>query len=188
MPIDNNEVENQIRPWAVLAGPLRWWDDESTLRHQDGRRGGRLSGLQLTQSWAQQSTSRAPWRYCHSFGNLRDFWRPAYSDGACWYARCGAKIDCSHRLVAGVQAGSRHPNERSGQPRQNCRGLANVIQKSLGGAKKGGNAPLMDVYEYAHALRNFGLELINMPCYYLVSRTGQIACGANMNAFTTSRG
>lgn len=73
-------------------------------------------------------------------------------------------------------------------PGNNAGGLANVLEKSLGGAKKGGNAPLMEVYEYAHPVKTHGLVFMDTPGYDPVSATGQIAGGANMIAFTTGRG
>jgi len=73
-------------------------------------------------------------------------------------------------------------------PGNNAGGLANVLEKSLGGAKKGGNAPLMDVYEYAYPVKTRGLVFMDTPGYDPVSATGQIAGGANMIAFTTGRG
>lgn len=73
-------------------------------------------------------------------------------------------------------------------PGNNAGGLANVLEKSLGGAKKGGNAPLMEVYEYAYPITAHGLVFMDTPGYDPVSATGQIAGGANMIAFTTGRG
>ncbi|MFF7708810.1 UxaA family hydrolase [Pseudomonas sp. NPDC007930] len=73
-------------------------------------------------------------------------------------------------------------------PGNNAGGLANVLEKSLGGAKKGGNAPLMGVYEYAHPVTARGLVFMDTPGYDPVSATGQIAGGANLIAFTTGRG
>ena len=73
-------------------------------------------------------------------------------------------------------------------PGNNAGGLANVLEKSLGGAKKGGNAPLMDVYEYAYPVTTHGLVFMDTPGYDPVSATGQIAGGANLIAFTTGRG
>lgn len=73
-------------------------------------------------------------------------------------------------------------------PGNNAGGLANVLEKSLGGAKKGGSAPLMDVYEYAYPVTTHGLVFMDTPGYDPVSATGQIAGGANMIAFTTGRG
>ncbi|MEG1456000.1 MAG: UxaA family hydrolase, partial [Comamonas sp.] len=73
-------------------------------------------------------------------------------------------------------------------PGNNAGGLANVLEKSLGGAKKGGNAPLMAVYEYAELVTQHGLVFMDTPGYDPVSATGQIAGGANLVCFTTGRG
>lgn len=73
-------------------------------------------------------------------------------------------------------------------PGNNAGGLANVLEKSLGGAKKGGNSPLMEVYEYAYPVTQHGLVFMDTPGYDPVSATGQIAGGANLIAFTTGRG
>ncbi|EJB4321079.1 UxaA family hydrolase [Escherichia coli] len=73
-------------------------------------------------------------------------------------------------------------------PGNNAGGLANVLEKSLGGAKKGGNSPLMEVYRYAYPVTQKGLVFMDTPGYDPVSATGQVAGGANMIAFTTGRG
>ena len=73
-------------------------------------------------------------------------------------------------------------------PGNNQGGLANVLEKSLGGAKKGGNTPLMAVYEYAQPVTAQGLVFMDTPGYDPVSATGQIAGGANLICFTTGRG
>ena len=73
-------------------------------------------------------------------------------------------------------------------PGNNAGGLANIIEKSLGGAKKGGNSPLMEVYEYAEPVTQAGLVFMDTPGYDPVSATGQIAGGANLICFTTGRG
>jgi altronate hydrolase len=73
-------------------------------------------------------------------------------------------------------------------PGNNAGGLANVLEKSLGGAKKGGNAPLMEVYRYAEPVTQHGLVFMDTPGYDPVSATGQIAGGANLICFTTGRG
>ncbi len=73
-------------------------------------------------------------------------------------------------------------------PGNNAGGISNVLEKSLGGAKKGGNSPLMAVYEYAQPVTERGLVFMDTPGYDPVSATGQIAGGANMIAFTTGRG
>jgi len=73
-------------------------------------------------------------------------------------------------------------------PGNNAGGLANVLEKSLGGAKKGGSSPLMEVYRYAEPVTAKGLMFMDTPGYDPVSATGQIAGGATMVAFTTGRG
>ncbi|MCP1199568.1 UxaA family hydrolase [Notoacmeibacter sp. MSK16QG-6] len=73
-------------------------------------------------------------------------------------------------------------------PGNNAGGLANVLEKSLGGAKKGGNTGLMDVYKYAEPVTAKGFVFMDTPGYDPAAATGQIAGGANMVCFTTGRG
>lgn len=67
-------------------------------------------------------------------------------------------------------------------------GLSNVIEKALGGAKKGGSSGIEAVYSYGEAVTKRGLVIMDTPGYDPVSATGQIAGGANLIAFTTGRG
>ncbi len=67
-------------------------------------------------------------------------------------------------------------------------GLANILEKSLGSAMKGGTGPLMAVYEYAERVEQAGFVFMDTPGFDPVSATGQIAGGANLVAFTTGRG
>jgi altronate hydrolase len=67
-------------------------------------------------------------------------------------------------------------------------GLANIFEKSLGSAMKGGTTPLQAVYEYAEAIDQPGFVFMDSPGYDPVAVTGQIASGANMICFTTGRG
>jgi altronate hydrolase len=67
-------------------------------------------------------------------------------------------------------------------------GLANIFEKSLGAAMKGGTGPLMDVLRYAEPVRTRGFVFMDTPGYDPVSVTGQIAGGANLVCFTTGRG
>jgi len=67
-------------------------------------------------------------------------------------------------------------------------GLANILEKSLGSAMKGGTGPLMAVYEYAERVDQHGFVFMDTPGFDPVSATGQIAGGANLVAFTTGRG
>ena len=67
-------------------------------------------------------------------------------------------------------------------------GLANIFEKSIGSAMKGGTGPLMEVYRYAEPVKQSGLVFMDTPGFDPVSATGQIAGGANLIAFTTGRG
>lgn len=75
-------------------------------------------------------------------------------------------------VVAGNQAG----------------GIANIFEKSLGSAMKGGTTPLNAVYEYAEPITATGFVFMDSPGFDPCSATGQIASGANMICFTTGRG
>ncbi|CUJ49025.1 UxaA family hydrolase [Achromobacter kerstersii] len=67
-------------------------------------------------------------------------------------------------------------------------GLTTVLEKSLGGIAKAGSTNLMEVYQYAEAVRAKGLVFMDTPGYDPVSATGQVAGGANLICFTTGRG
>lgn len=67
-------------------------------------------------------------------------------------------------------------------------GLANVIEKALGGAKKGGSTGIEAVYRYGEPVTARGLVIMDTPGYDPVAATGQIAGGANLICFTTGRG
>ena len=67
-------------------------------------------------------------------------------------------------------------------------GITNVLEKSLGGIKKGGDTGLMEVYRYGERVCQRGLVFMDTPGYDPVAVTGQIAGGANLVAFTTGRG
>ena len=73
-------------------------------------------------------------------------------------------------------------------PGNQAGGLANILEKSLGSAMKGGTGPLMQVYKYAEAVEQKGFVFMDTPGYDPVSATGQIAGGANVVCFTTGRG
>jgi altronate hydrolase len=67
-------------------------------------------------------------------------------------------------------------------------GIANIFEKSLGSAMKGGTTPLQAVYEYAEPIDKAGLVFMDSPGFDPCSATGQIASGANLICFTTGRG
>jgi altronate hydrolase len=102
--------------------------------------------------------------------------------------------EVGRKLVARIQWWLTYNEGRDTQingrvsPGNNAGGLANVLEKSLGGAKKGGSSPLMEVYRYAEPVTTKGLVFMDTPGYDPVSATGQIAGGANLICFTTGRG
>src|SRR5262244_3672088 len=67
-------------------------------------------------------------------------------------------------------------------------GLTTIYEKSLGAIAKGGSTALVDVVEYAEAIRAHGLVVMDTPGYDPVSMTGIVAGGANVLVFTTGRG
>jgi arabinonate dehydratase len=73
-------------------------------------------------------------------------------------------------------------------PGNQAGGLANIFEKSLGSAMKGGTTPLQAVYEYAEQIDTSGFVFMDSPGYDPVASTGQIASGANLICFTTGRG
>lgn len=73
-------------------------------------------------------------------------------------------------------------------PGNQAGGLANIFEKSLGSAMKGGTTPLQAVYEYAEPIEQAGFVFMDSPGYDPVACTGQIASGANLICFTTGRG
>lgn len=73
-------------------------------------------------------------------------------------------------------------------PGNQAGGLANIFEKSLGSAMKGGTTPLQGVYAYAEPIDKKGFVFMDSPGYDPVAATGQIASGANLICFTTGRG
>ena len=67
-------------------------------------------------------------------------------------------------------------------------GLTTILEKSLGAIAKSGSTALVDVVEFAEAVRARGFVYMDTPGYDPVSATGQVAGGANLICFTTGRG
>jgi altronate hydrolase len=67
-------------------------------------------------------------------------------------------------------------------------GLTTILEKSLGAIAKSGSTNLVEVLEFAQAVRAKGLVYMDTPGYDPVSATGQVAGGANLICFTTGRG
>jgi len=95
-------------------------------------------------------------------------------DRLAWWARYTAGQNAQFNGVVG------HGNQAGG--------LANIFEKSLGSAMKGGTTPLQAVYEYAEPIDKHGFVFMDSPGYDPVASTGQIASGANLICFTTGRG
>jgi altronate hydrolase len=67
-------------------------------------------------------------------------------------------------------------------------GLTTIYEKSLGAVAKGGQSPLVGVYEYAEPITTSGLCFMDTPGNDPVSLTGQVSGGCNVAVFTTGRG
>lgn len=108
--------------------------------------------------------------------------------------RRAASVEIGKKLVDRMNWWLKHTEGRDNQingrvsPGNAAGGISNILEKSVGGVKKGGNTGLMEVYEYAQPVRAKGLVFMDTPGYDPVSATGQMAGGANLIAFTTGRG
>jgi len=67
-------------------------------------------------------------------------------------------------------------------------GLTTIEEKSLGAAKKGGNAPVSGVVEFAARPRQRGLFIMDTPGHDIEQMVGMVAGGAQIVVFTTGRG
>jgi altronate dehydratase len=67
-------------------------------------------------------------------------------------------------------------------------GLTTIYEKSLGAVAKGGQSPLMAVYDYAQRIDTPGFGFMDTPGYDPVSMTGLVCGGCNIGCFTTGRG
>ncbi len=67
-------------------------------------------------------------------------------------------------------------------------GLITDAMKSAGAAKKGGNAPVVDVLDYTEPATRPGLSLVCTPGNDVEATTGQAASGATLILFTTGLG
>ena len=67
-------------------------------------------------------------------------------------------------------------------------GLSTLEEKSLGAAKKAGNAPLTGVLEFGEIPATPGLYFMDTPGHDIEQLTGFGAAGVNITVFTTGRG
>lgn len=67
-------------------------------------------------------------------------------------------------------------------------GLSSVVEKSLGGMKKSGNAQFVEVFKSGNMPTKRGLLLLDGPGHDGEVTTGQVAAGAQIICFPTGRG
>jgi altronate dehydratase large subunit len=67
-------------------------------------------------------------------------------------------------------------------------GLTTLEEKSLGAAKKGGDAPVAGVVEFAERPPGRGLYIMDTPGHDIEQMVGMVAGGCQVVAFTTGRG
>jgi altronate dehydratase large subunit len=67
-------------------------------------------------------------------------------------------------------------------------GLTTIEEKSLGAAKKGGDAPVTGVLAFAERPHTTGLHIMDTPGHDIEQMVGMVAGGAQIVAFTTGRG
>jgi altronate dehydratase large subunit len=73
-------------------------------------------------------------------------------------------------------------------PGNQAGGLTTIEEKSLGAAKKGGNAPVAGVVDYAEQPAGPGLHIMDTPGQDIEQMVGMVAGGCQIVAFTTGRG
>lgn len=67
-------------------------------------------------------------------------------------------------------------------------GITTLEEKSLGCIKKGGNAPVVDVLDYAERIKKRGLTALTAPGNDLIAASALAAAGCQLVLFTTGRG
>ncbi len=109
-------------------------------------------------------------------------------------ARRAVSGDVADKLMQRIRWWERYCERNDGSMDNNpsagnkAGGLTTILEKSLGAIAKSGTTNLVDVVEYAQAVRAHGLVYMDTPGYDPVSATGQVAGGANLICFTTGRG
>ncbi|MDR0683467.1 MAG: altronate dehydratase family protein [Dysgonamonadaceae bacterium] len=73
-------------------------------------------------------------------------------------------------------------------PGNKAGGISTLEDKSLGCTQKGGTAEVVDVLDYAEAIRQNGLNLLNAPGNDLVAASALAFSGCQLILFTTGRG
>jgi altronate dehydratase large subunit len=73
-------------------------------------------------------------------------------------------------------------------PGNQAGGLTTIEEKSLGAAKKGGDAPIVGVLDYGERPVSRGLHIMDTPGHDIEQMVGMVAGGCQIVAFTTGRG
>ncbi|GBQ33234.1 altronate dehydratase [Acetobacter fabarum] len=108
--------------------------------------------------------------------------------------RRAARRDIGEKLVNIIHGWEQYAEREHGSidnnptPGNKKGGLTTILEKSLGAVAKSGSTALQGVYHYAEPIDARGLLFMDAPGYDPMGATGQIACGANLLAFTTGRG
>jgi altronate dehydratase large subunit len=67
-------------------------------------------------------------------------------------------------------------------------GLTTIEEKSMGAAKKGGNAPIVGVLAFVERPKRHGLHIMDTPGQDIEQMVGMVAGGCQIVGFTTGRG
>jgi altronate dehydratase large subunit len=93
-----------------------------------------------------------------------------------------------HRFEAEVRALGVDVRGAQPAPGNIAGGLTTIEEKALGAARKGGEAPLAGVLEYAERPSAPGLHVMDTPGHDIEQMVGMVAGGCQVVAFTTGRG
>jgi altronate dehydratase large subunit len=96
-------------------------------------------------------------------------------------------ISVVHRFEAAVRALGVDVRGAQPAPGNIEGGLSTIEEKALGAAKKGGEAPVAGVLEYAQVPPGTGLYIMDTPGHDIEQMVGMVAGGCQLVAFTTGR-
>jgi altronate dehydratase large subunit len=96
--------------------------------------------------------------------------------------------DVIHRFEAAVRVLGVDVRGAQPAPGNIAGGLSTIEEKALGAARKGGEAPVAGVLEYAERPCATGLHVMDTPGHDIEQMVGMVAGGCQVVAFTTGRG
>jgi altronate dehydratase large subunit len=97
-------------------------------------------------------------------------------------------IEVIHRFEASVRVLGVDVRGAQPAPGNIEGGLSTIEEKALGAARKGGEAPVVGVLEYADPPSASGLHVMDTPGQDIEQMVGMVAGGCQVVAFTTGRG